>query len=285
MSNLRDLRIRIRSVKSTQKITAAMKMVATSNLKRSQDKLFRAKPYVGGLDQTLQTALQNTTQNERPLLLAGNPKNEKTLLLFITGDRGLCANYNSLVLQTTRRLLKEMPSSLLVPIGKKGRDFFLKREKIQEAFLIDYAESYFDATDIATYIEQLLEQNVVGQVKIVYTNFKTTLSSEVTVQDLVPFHAPFCALPDRDIKRALFGVEPKMESLLKTLSFQALTAHIFYCLLTSKASEESARMVAMDNATRNAKDMINHLQLVYNRTRQAHITRELIEIIAGAEAV
>jgi len=288
VSNLRDLKARIKSVQSTQKLTSAMKMVATSHLKRAQLKLKAATPYLAGLRTSLSGTLHNAAAIDIPTLIKGNAQQKKGLLLFITGERGLCSNYNNLVINQTRKIIATAEEDyLLSAIGKKGKDYFLKRGTLHRSFQINFHEPYREAQFIATYIDLLLQQGEIGSCKIIYTQFKSALSSEVIVHDLIPFTKPLLPLESTEgaTIRPLFAVEPSLPMLLKSLAFQHLIATIFYCILSSKTSEEGARMIAMDNASRNAEDMIRHLQLVYNRTRQAHITRELIEIIAGAEAV
>jgi F-type H+-transporting ATPase subunit gamma len=295
MPSLKDLRIRINSVKSTRKITSAMKMVAASKLRRAQTAAEAARPYAARMERMLGALAGSLAgQTGAPKMLAGTGADDVQLIVVITADRGLCGGFNSAVVRATRHMVNDLLAQgktvKLLMVGRKGRDQ-LKRE-FSPLFLDTFENvgrrglSFAEANGIATKINGLFEDGEFDVCTVVYNRFKSAISQEVTRQQLVPFPVPPApAEATGDGAKALYEYEPSEEAILAELLPRNLAIQIFRALLESNASEQGARMTAMDNATRNAGDMINNLTIRYNRSRQAMITKELIEIISGAEAL
>ena len=301
MPSLKDLRNRIASVRSTQKITSAMKMVAASKLRRAHEQAEAARPYAELMDRMLRSLAGRTaTAGQGPKLIAGTGRDEVHLLVPITSDRGLCGAFNGSITRETRRqirALREQGKTVkLLCVGRKGRDN-LRRDFA--SLIIDGMTdvgrrrlSFSDADTIANALLTRFEAGEFDVCTVVYNRFKSAISQIVTVQQLIPVAVPkaepgAAAAPAAEgaAGRAVYEFEPDEEQILKELLPRNLAIQIFRSLLESAASEQGARMTAMDNATRNAGEMINKLTLTYNRTRQAYITKELIEIISGAEAL
>jgi F-type H+-transporting ATPase subunit gamma len=292
MPSLKALRTRINSVKSTQKITSAMKMVAASKLRRAQQQAEAARPYAERMERMMGALAASVADSpSAPVLLAGTGKDDVHLVIPVTADRGLAGAFNASIGRTTRTLVRTLESQgktvKLLPIGRKGRDF-LRRDLSSRIFAdISFAGKrrveFSDARDIASRIINLLAAGEVDRVTIVYNRFVSVISQVVTEQQLVP--APVPETGASAAGDAVYEFEPDEETILQRLLPQALAVQIYRALLESAAGEHGARMTAMDNATRNAGDMIKRLTLNYNRARQANITKELIEIISGAEAV
>ncbi|MGL4961943.1 MAG: F0F1 ATP synthase subunit gamma [Inquilinus sp.] len=292
MPSLKDLRNRIASVKSTQKITAAMKMVAASKLRRAQEQAEASRPYADRMERMLTgLAAVAKTAGQGPKLITGTGKTDVHLLLVVTSDRGLAGAFNATVLRETRKQIRELQgkgkSIKLFTIGRKARDS-LRRDHanlIVES-VTDIARpklGFAKADAIAIQILAMFEAGDFDVCSVVYNKFKSAIAQIITVQQLVPVALP--AVAEDTATNIVYEFEPSEEQILAELLPRNLAIQIFKALLESAASEEGARMTAMDNATRNAGDMIKRLTLVYNRTRQAYITKELIEIISGAEAV
>ncbi len=292
MASLKDLRSRIRSVKSTQKITTAMKLVAAAKLRRAQEQAEAARPYALRLNAmigTLGARLSGT--GGAPKLLAGSGADQTHLVIVATSDRGLCGAFNATILREARLVLRslmaEKKTIKLMCLGRKGRDG-LRRE--YGSLMIDAPDvmgkrriAFSDADLVANQVRKLFDGGDVDVVTIVYARFKSAISQIVTRRQLIP--APLPEKTDAPGASAMVEYEPDEETILAALLPRNLSVQIYGALLENAASEHGARMTAMDNATRNAGDMINRLTLNYNRTRQAVITKELIEIISGAEAV
>lgn len=300
MPSLKDLKNRISSVKSTRKITSAMKMVAGSKLRRAQDRAESARPYAARMTQMLSSlaaSLENRDPKAGPIavprLLEGTGKEEAVLLLVITSDRGLCGAFNSSVVREARRTIHQHETEgkkvSLICVGRKGRDL-LRRD--HAAKIVHSVEgigrkgvSFDDAAAINTKILAMFDAGEFDVCHVIFNRFKSVISQVVTVKQLIPLSI------DKESKAAaaaqLGGLkfEPDEKSILESLIPRALAVSVYGSLLESVAGEHGARMTAMDNATRNAGDMIDRLTLNYNRSRQAFITKELIEIISGAEAV
>jgi F-type H+-transporting ATPase subunit gamma len=292
MPSLKDLRNRIASVKSTQKITAAMKMVAASKLRRAQEQAEAGRPYADRMERMLVgLAAGAQTAGQGPKLIAGTGKTDVHLLLVITSDRGLAGAFNATVLRETRRQIRELQGRgktvKLLTVGRKGRDN-LRRDHanlIVES-IVDIGRpklGFADADAIAATILAMFDAGEFDVCSVVYNKFKSAIAQIITVQQLVPVAIP--AVTEATASNIVYEFEPSEEQILAELLPRNLAIQIYKALLESAASEQGARMTAMDNATRNAGDMIKRLTLVYNRTRQAYITKELIEIISGAEAV
>ena len=290
MPSLKDLRLRITSVKSTRKITSAMKMVAASKLRRAQSAAEQARPYAERLERMLGTLAGSLAGAAgAPRLLAGTGSNKVHLIIMVTADRGLCGGFNGSIVRDVRRLASQLIAEgktvKILPIGRKGREQ-IKRDYAKN--LIDGFEqlgrkgiTFGEADLAATRIADLFLAGEFDVATVVYNRFKSAISQEVTRQQLIPFPVP----ETTDASKASFEFEPDEEEILSVLLPRNLAVQTFRALLESQASEHAARMTAMDNATRNAGDMINRLTLQYNRSRQAQITKELIEIISGAEAL
>jgi F-type H+-transporting ATPase subunit gamma len=293
MASLKDLRTRIRSVKSTQKITSAMKMVAASRLRRAQEAAEAARPYSERMNRMLSSlAARMAAQPGAHRLLAGTGKDDVQLLVVITSDRGLAGGFNSTILRETRRYIRELTTKgktvKVLTVGRKGRDI-LRRE--HGKLIIDSRTDlgrrgirFNEAREVAEKIFALYEAGEFDVCTVIFNKFKSAMTQIVTPMQLIPFAPPEGAAP-ADTGGAVYEFEPEEEEILAELLPRNLAVQIFTALLESAASEHGARMTAMDNATRNAGDMIARLTINYNRTRQAVITKELIEIISGAEAL
>jgi F-type H+-transporting ATPase subunit gamma len=292
MPSLKDLRNRIASVKSTQKITAAMKMVAASKLRRAQEQAEAGRPYADRMERMLTgLAAVASSSGQGPKLIAGTGKSDVHLLLVITSDRGLAGAFNATVLREARRQIRELQGKgrtvKLFTVGRKGRDS-LRRDfaNLIVESVTDIGRpklGFADADGVANRILAMFEAGEFDVCTLVYNKFKSAIAQIITVQQLVPVAIP--AVAEATASNIVYEFEPSEEQILAELLPRNLAIQIYKALLESAASEQGARMTAMDNATRNAGDMIKRLTLVYNRTRQAYITKELIEIISGAEAV
>ena len=295
MASLKELRNRIASVRNTRKITSAMKMVAGAKLRRAQEAAEAARPYADRMGRMLGSLARNMKgQAGAPALLGGSGKDQTHLLVTITSDRGLCGAFNSSIARrarvVARRLSGEGKTVKFLCVGKKGREN-LRRDYggaiIDSVTDVGRKQLRFSEADaIAGKIAALFAKGEVDVVTIVYNKFKSAISQIPTDLQLIPFAAgeePKEAAADG--ARAAYEYEPDEKEILAELLPRNLSIQIFRALLESNASEHGARMSAMDNATRNAGEMIGKLTITYNRTRQAQITKELIEIISGAEAM
>jgi len=295
MPSLKALRTRINSVKSTQKITSAMKMVAASKLRRAQQQAEAARPYAVRMERMLGALAASVAgQPNAPALLIGTGKEDVHLLVAVTADRGLAGAFNSSIGRATRNLARRLESEgktvKILAVGRKGRDY-LRREMASRitgdiTFAGKKRIDFTDAEDIAKRVTAMLDANEIDVCTLIYNRFQSVIAQIVTQQRLIPAPPP----PGQEEATAALGgasyeFEPEEETILARLLPQNLAIQVYRALLESSAGEHGARMSAMDNATRNAGDMIKRLTLNYNRARQANITRELIEIISGAEAV
>ena len=297
MASLKSLRVRIRSVRSTQKITSAMKMVAAAKLRRAQEQAEAARPYAERMERVLGSlAASIGGAAGAPPLLAGTGSEAKHLVIVATSDRGLCGAFNSSVVRNARQMLRaleaERKSFKIVCVGRKGRDL-LRRDYGQHIVAtfeeVDRPRLTFDkAARVADKVLELFAAGEFDVATVIYNRFRSAISQVVTRQQLIPFAPPEVAAVATPVEaqgRAVYEYEPDEADILAELLPRNLAVQVFRAMLESFASEQGARMTAMDNATRNAGDMISDLTLTYNRTRQAQITKELIEIISGAEAV
>jgi F-type H+-transporting ATPase subunit gamma len=298
MPSLKALRVRINSVRSTQKITSAMKMVAASKLRRAQAQAEAARPYAERMERMLAELAVSVAGNKAaPRLLIGTGKEETHLIVAVTADRGLCGAFNTNIGRAVRTLTRKLESEgkkvKIFAVGRKGRDF-LRREFASRivdgvSFAGRKRVDFTDAAAIAERIDAMLHDGAFDVCTVVYNRFRSVISQITTETRLIP--APLPAAPvggaatASAAPRAAYEFEPDEEEILARLLPRNLAIQIYRALLESGAGEQGARMTAMDSATRNAGDMINRLTLNYNRTRQANITKELIEIISGAEAV
>jgi len=297
MPSLKDLRLRIASVKSTQKITSAMKMVAAAKLRRAQEEAEASRPYARRMERMLSSlAAVAAGQAGAPLLLAGTGKDDVHLLVVGTADRGLCGGFNSNIVREARRQIVRLESEgktvKILCVGRKGRD---QLRRTHGRLIIDTIEDVakpalrFDAAlAIAERIIAMLDEEAFDACSIVFAEFKSAMTQIVRVQQLIPFPPPAAEESQAATAGgapAVYEFEPDEDEILQALLPRNLAVQIFKALLENNASEQGARMTAMDSATRNAGDMINRLTQVYNRTRQAVITKELIEIISAKEAM
>ena len=293
MANLKDLKTRINSVKSTQKITAAMKMVAAAKLRRAQDAAESGRPYSTRMRQVIGNLASKADPSSAPQLLVGNGKDQTHLLVIMSADRGLCGGFNGTVTRQTRaevaRLKAENKTVKLLMVGRKSADA-LRREFgdmyiDQHEGLQGTSVNYDDAASIADTIRSKFEAGEFDVCTLIFNKFKNAITQEITVTRLIPAEVDESDAADNDAAAVSYEYEPEEDELLASLLPRNLSTQIYSALLESSAAELAARMTAMDNATRNAGELIDRLTLVYNRTRQANITNELIEIISGAEAI
>ena len=290
MANLKDLKTRINSVKSTQKITSAMKMVAAAKLRRAQEVAEAGRPYSSRMQQVISGLAANANKSNAPELLIGREDVKTHLLIVVSADKGLCGGFNGSIARQTRqeinRLENEGKSVLVYMVGKKAADN-LGREILNKTFerIENLQGSNVDYNIVKGVAEKILlgfADNQFDQVSIIYNQFVNAITQNVVVAPLIPANV----VGERENESlVVYDYEPEQNELLELLLPRNITTQIFSALLESSAAELAARMTAMDNATRNAGDMIDSLTLVYNRTRQANITKELIEIISGAEAL
>jgi F-type H+-transporting ATPase subunit gamma len=301
MANLKDLRVRISSVQSTQRITSAMKMVAAAKLRRAQEEAEATRPYAERMERMLGSLAENASASgTAPPLLAGSGKDDVHLIIVMTTDRGLCGGFNGAIGRWTRERIHSLRGQgkevKLLIVGRKGRGI-LRREF--GSMIVDTLEDtarpsprFETAADIAARARTMFEAGECDVCTIVYNKFVSALTQEVTPLQLIPFTVPEgedtggneeTAAADGSV--ASYDYEPDEQEILADLLPRNLSIQVFRAMNESFASEQGARMTAMDNATRNAGDMIDRLSIEYNRTRQAAITTELIEIISGAEAL
>jgi F-type H+-transporting ATPase subunit gamma len=291
MPNLKDLKVRINSVKSTQKITSAMKMVAAAKLRRAQEYAEEARPYSLRMDRMIAALAGKMSDVGGPKLLAGTGKEDSYLLVVMTADRGLCGGFNSTIVRATRRRIREIHENgkqvKLLCVGRKGSDQ-LQRESgdlITDSLEgITRGKIEFSAvSDIGTKLIDMFEAGDFDVCSIIFNKFQSAMTQIVTEQQIIPASIPE-SNNDEDVL-GMYEYEPDEEAILAELLPKNVSTQLFSALLENTASEHGARMTAMDSASRNAGDMIDKLTLTYNRTRQAFITKELIEIISGAEAL
>ena len=297
MPSLKDIKTQINSVGSTKKITSAMKMVAASKLRRSQEKAEAARPYSSRLEEMLASLASSAASGEGIIkLLTGSGNDQNYIVVPVSADRGLCGGFNSSINRETFKLVKSLESDgksvQLMPVGKKSRDFFnrVMKNQIAESFVdLNISNSgYESALKVSNKLQELYFDSKFDKCIIVFNKFKSAISQEVTQQQLIPLDVSDSSKEenaDTASAKAIYDYEPDEETILKDLLPKNVSIQIFKVLLESDAGEHGARMAAMDNATRNAGEMIDSLTLKYNRTRQAFITKELIEIISGAESV
>jgi len=293
MASLKDLRNRIASVKATQKITKAMQMVAAAKLRRAEMAAAAARPYA----ERMERVLANLASSMRdapgaPRLLAGTGEDRRHLLVVMTADRGLAGGFNSsiarLAREEARRLIAEGKEVRFLCVGRKGADI-LRRQfpgKIDDVISLREVKSlgYSNAAEIGERIIKEFRDGGFDVATLFFSKFRSVVSQIPTAQQIIPAEIPEAAGEDQ-LNGAVYEYEPSEEEILEVLLPKNVSIQIFKGLLENAASEQGARMSAMDNATRNAGEMIKKLSLQYNRTRQAQITKELIEIISGAEAL
>lgn len=293
MPSLKSLKNRIASVKSTKKITKAKQLVAAAKLKRAEEAAKAARPYTERMEAVLANLAASVKSDPNaPRLLAGTGKEQTHLLVVATADKGLCGAFNSSIARLAResivRLQREGKTVKIFCVGRKGFDQLKRLYSELIIDKIDFTETrtigFGEAQKIGEKVLQRFEAGEFDVATLFYGKFKSVVSQVPTAQQIVPAKAPEGA-PAPDLKGAVYEYEPDEEQILKTLLPRYVSIQIFRALLENVASEQAASMSAMDSATRNAGKMIDRLTLQYNRARQAQITKELIEIISGAEAV
>ena len=282
-----DIRRRIRSVKNTQQITKAMKMVAAARLRRAQERMFAARPYAAGLRTVLSSVAARVNVDAHPLL---QPREEnKVLLIIVTADRGLCGAFNANVIRNAQNAIRdhrEWQNVELLPIGRKAIDFFKRRPVPirRQAAQIFQALSLDTARGIAQSLIDDFTSGEVDAVYVVYNEFKSIMAQTVRLERLLPIEGAFEDPQQQQQDTVDYIYEPAPEQILNDLLPKHIEFQLYRILLESAAAEQGARMTAMESATKNAVDMIAALTLSYNRIRQAAITKEIIEIVSGASA-
>ena len=293
MPNLKELKNRISSVKSTRKITSAMKMVAASKLRRAQELAESSRVYADSLSFILSSLAGNTkNSSDLPEILTGRENSKISLLIINSSDRGLCGGFNSNLFRNAKNWISEQQekgkSVKIITVGKKASSFYKKTDLNVIANFDDLNSNDKQlqvSEEIKNKIMELFENNEIDEVSILFNKFISVITQEPTYQSLIPLSNEEADEEVTDNSNAVFEFEPDKNELLEYLVPRNFLTQIYRSVLESSASEHAARMTSMDNATRNAGDMIDGLTLTYNRTRQAFITKELIEIISGAEAV
>ena len=292
MPSLDDLKKRIKSVKSTQKITKAMKMVAAAKLKKAQENAERGRPYSEKLQNIILNLTKSISDNANaPKLLAGNGKDKIYLCVVITADRGLCGGFNSNICKLAKnhfkKILKEGKELKIITVGSKGHDqikteyskYIIDNKSFKEKKHISFKE----ASEIGKKVIQLYEQEQFDKCFIFYNNFKNVITQIPQIEQIIPTFLKKDNKTKEDVNSYEF--EPEEDEILEDLLPKNVSVQIFKAFLENAASEQGSRMTAMDNATRNAGDLVDKLTINYNRSRQASITKELIEIISGAESL
>lgn len=287
MPNLKDIKRRIKSVKNTRQITKAMKMVSAAKLKRAQDEITAARPYAEKMLELINSLASKASSDSHPLL--ENRGNARVGLILFTSDRGLCGGFNSQLLRTAERFIRENKSSevSLYLVGKRGGEYFKRRSfKILNARAIGGGRpGYGTAVEIANDVVASYMNGDLDEVHIVFSEFKSAMTQTPVTQKLLPVSAAVNADKKEDGSQGEYLYEPSEGAVLASLLPKYVEVQAFRALLETSASEHGARMTSMDSASKNAGSMIGGLTLVYNRLRQAAITRELMEIIGGAEAL
>ena len=291
MPSLDDLKKRIKSVKSTQKITKAMKMVAAAKLKKAQENAEKGRPY----SEKLQNIILNLTRSitdgtNAPKLLIGNGKDKVYLCVVMTADRGLCGGFNSNICKLAKKnfknFLKDGKDLKIITVGSKGHDqikadfgkYIIDKKSFKEKKKI----SFKDADEVGKKIIELYDQDQFDKCLIFYNNFKNVITQIPQAEQIIP---AFMKKDDQQTQYNSYEFEPEEDEILEDLLPKNVSTQIFKAFLENAASEQGSRMTAMDNATRNAGDLVDKLTINYNRSRQASITKELIEIISGAESL
>ena len=291
MPSLKDLKNRIGSVKSTQKITSAMKMVAAAKLRKAQEQAIASRPYCSSMEKIV-SSLANKLIDNAPELLKGKKEIKKQLLVVFSADRGLCGGFNGSISRAVKLEVKKSNDlgieTKLLFVGRKSADT-LKKDFQQYIVEIITGNStnpiYSDALSISSKIVELYQRDEFGSCKIIFNKFVSAITQEVTLKSLIPIETNNEDVSQNNQVSSVYEYEPSEEVILEELLNKNIATQLFSAQMESTASELAARMTAMDNATRNAGDLIDRLTLQYNRTRQAFITKELIEIISGAEAL
>ena len=289
MPSLIDIRRRVRAVKSTQQITKAMKMVSASKLRRAQDRIINARPYANQALRVMSSVARRVDSTAHPLLRESDVPGAPPLLIVISADRGLCGSFNSNVIKQATTFVQDSPDRevALALIGRKGRDFFMRRrmDVRYEAVNVFQQVKYSHAHDLATMAIEQFTTGKVSSVYLLYNEFKSVMTQRVVVERLLPI--PRLTPENGGVEGPLvdYLYEPSADEILSTIVPRHVEIQMYRALLESAASEHAARMTAMDAATRNAQEMVDKLSLYMNKVRQAAITREIIEVVSGAQAL
>ncbi len=284
MAQIREIKTRIKSVKNIGQITKAMKMVATARLKRAQQRILSARPYAVRMADVMKNLAAKTTERDHPLLAV--KKEGKSALVVITADRGLCGSFNANILRQAQAYLRENPGTDLITVGKKGRDFFKRRKFniIKEWLYVFPHIPHETVLEMRDEIEGLFIRGGYKEIRVLYTEFKSVISQKAAMDTLLPIRLQ--ELPGEAKGLAAdYDFEPDLDTILNSLVSQYLATMIHRYLLESFSSEMGAKRSAMESASKNAGEMISKLTLDFNRARQAMITKELAEIVGGAEAL
>jgi F-type H+-transporting ATPase subunit gamma len=286
MATLRDIQRRIRSVQSTQKITKAMKLVAASKLRRAQERLTAARPYAIKMGELLSGLVGRTEGDAHPLLARRTTGRKR--LVVITADKGLCGAFNSNILRASLAFLREQGNVdvTLVVVGRKARDFYRRRSWQVKSEMLGFFDrlAYSHAQELASELMQSYLAEDVDEVSLMYNEFHSVAVQRVKRQQLLPIEAE-AAEPGHGIAGGDYIFEPSPDAILKSLLPRHVTTQVFRALMESVAGEYGARMTAMESASKNAKEMIDVLTIQYNKARQERITKELLDIVGGAEAL
>ena len=296
MPSLKDLKTRISSVQSTRRITSAMKMVAAAKLKKAEEAANAARPYAERMERMLNSLAAGVSSDGAPKLLAGTGSDDTHLIVVVSSDRGLCGGFNGSIIRAVNKRIDQLTGQgktvKLIAVGRKGVSLLRRthRDKLVHGFedLIKPAPAIEHADEVVAKVVEMFEAGEFDVCTLYFNKFISALTQEVTPLQLIPFtNAGDDTAEDEgpDLGGAQYEFEPSEEEILEALLPKNLSVQVFRAMMESFASEQGARMTAMDNATRNAGDMINSLSITYNRARQAMITKELIEIISGAEAL
>ncbi len=283
MANLKDIRTRIKTVKSIQQVTKAMKMVAAAKLRRAQQNMEQARPYAGKINGILKNILPSIDRKYHPLLTIREP--DKTGFVVVTADRGLCGSFNTNVIRRAHDIVDEIGKEnvSLICIGRKGRDYFRKRDyQVVDSYTDFWNELDFnDAIKITKAVTNRYLEGEFDQIRVIFNEFQN-----VAQQNIIEFnYLPLVLDVGEEADTSDYLIEPSMEEVVQSLVPRHLTVQMWRFLLESNASEQGARMTAMENATENAGEMISDLTLEYNKARQSAITNEILEVVSGAEAL
>jgi F-type H+-transporting ATPase subunit gamma len=287
MATLRDIRRRIRSVESTQKITRAMKLVAAAKLRRAQERILAARPYAVKMAELLSSLVRRAEGEAHPLLVR-RPAARKRLVI-ITADKGLCGAFNSNILRASLAFLREQgeTSITLVVVGKKARDFYRRRPYQVKSEMLGFFDrlAYSHAQELAGGLMQEYLADEVDEVHLMYNEFRSVAVQRVKREQLLPIEPEHAVEAEGDAGAGDYIYEPSPEAILAALLPRHVTTQVYRALMESVAGEYGARMTAMEAATKNAKEMIGVLTIQYNKARQERITKELLDIVGGAEAL
>ena len=282
MANLKEIKTRIESVKSTKQITNAMKMVAASKLRKAQDNIINARPYADHINDMLRTLKNKNISSDHPLLAEATGKG-KTAYVVVTSDRGLCGSFNTHIIKEAIVHLKENSDADLICIGKKGHDYFKKHStNVTEHYINLFNEMNFSVSvEVSEKILSLFLDENYDKINVIYNEFKSAIQQDIVVKQLLPI----VPIESEEISKLDYVYEPDEDTIIYELGRKYIHVDVWRIMLESSAAEQGARMTAMDSATENAAELIDRLTLNYNRARQAAITTEIIEISSGAEAI